>query len=254
MQSGPGTYFYPRSPRGERRIWKCHNDYLDRISIHAPREGSDDGVNYNMATQAAFLSTLPARGATYIQCRLGRLVAISIHAPREGSDVLPDVVGHGGLEISIHAPREGSDRRVVKNPQAGADFYPRSPRGERPAYSITMSALSLISIHAPREGSDSARRWSHQSLPISIHAPREGSDQPTFVSFFIISPFLSTLPARGATCRDRIPLRSCGYFYPRSPRGERPRKPDGEGGYTVISIHAPREGSDGAGRQHPYHH
>ena len=34
-----------------------------------------------------FLSTLPARGATYLSLRsLGTLKPISIHAPREGSD------------------------------------------------------------------------------------------------------------------------------------------------------------------------
>ena len=34
------------------------------ISIHAPREGSDDAVLALAATCATFLSTLPARGAT----------------------------------------------------------------------------------------------------------------------------------------------------------------------------------------------
>ena len=55
---------------------------------------------------------------------------------------------------------------------------------------------------------------------ISIHAPREGSDAQL-----------------GAASHSRP------YFYPRSPRGERPwggRPPWLE----IISIHAPREGSD----------
>ena len=55
------------------------------ISIHAPREGSDQAFQ-----------DLPA------------WAKISIHAPREGSDLLfgKDSRGTG---ISIHAPREGSD-------------------------------------------------------------------------------------------------------------------------------------------------
>ena len=57
--------------------------------------------------------------------------------------------------ISIHAPREGSDYRgEYCRGRSGADFYPRSPRGERlfiPEHGLTTRA---ISIHAPREGSD----------------------------------------------------------------------------------------------------
>ena len=56
------------------------------ISIHAPREGSDEWIPFNYAKSCKFLSTLPARGAT--KCRSGCCLfcAISIHAPREGSD------------------------------------------------------------------------------------------------------------------------------------------------------------------------
>ena len=35
------SYFYPRSPRGERRDAVEAVAQLERISIHAPREGSD---------------------------------------------------------------------------------------------------------------------------------------------------------------------------------------------------------------------
>ena len=57
-----------------------------RISIHAPREGSDRQGGGN--------------------CQLA--VRISIHAPREGSDSTP-TVKRWYRGISIHAPREGSD-------------------------------------------------------------------------------------------------------------------------------------------------
>ena len=36
----------------------------DIISIHAPREGSDQNSNARAILDAIFLSTLPARGAT----------------------------------------------------------------------------------------------------------------------------------------------------------------------------------------------
>ena len=60
---------------------------VDKISIHAPREGSDKRCPF------PWRHPLP----------------ISIHAPREGSDPAPGLVALDQAEISIHAPREGSD-------------------------------------------------------------------------------------------------------------------------------------------------
>ena len=42
-QSGKLLYFYPRSPRGERRLLGGLGRQRHSISIHAPREGSDGG-------------------------------------------------------------------------------------------------------------------------------------------------------------------------------------------------------------------
>ena len=61
-------------------------DILVLISIHAPREGSDQTTdNKDKATE------------------------ISIHPPREGSDALHNDYTYKPTQISIHAPREGSD-------------------------------------------------------------------------------------------------------------------------------------------------
>ena len=149
-----------------------------RISIHAPRMGSD-------------MELLDSR----------ILVRISIHAPRMGSDRTLLCERHRIPRISIHAPRMGSDAgrcpaiRVVThfNPRSpdgerrhlvrghrGAipDFNPRSPDGERPL-EITVSAKDkTISIHAPRMGSDALPHLLRDPLDrISIHAPRMGSDR-----------------------------------------------------------------------------
>ena len=73
------------------------------ISIHAPREGSDDHE-------------------TMLDKRLG----ISIHAPREGSDYLwPEMLRV--IQISIHAPREGSDYHITIINAELQYFNPRSP-------------------------------------------------------------------------------------------------------------------------------
>ena len=126
------TYFYPRSPRGER-----------------PDE------EYTVEDALAFLSTLPARGATGQILFPVVYAVISIHAPREGSDPWAMPSASETISISIHAPREGSDADVVKNAMLSA----------------------AISIHAPREGSDPpGLRCLRDRRHISIHAPREGSD------------------------------------------------------------------------------
>src|SRR5699024_11959922 len=71
-----------------KREWSsdvCSFDLTGGISIHAPREGSDQ----------SFFRGLVA-------------LAISLHAPREGSDQYIDA-RRMGASISILAPREGSD-------------------------------------------------------------------------------------------------------------------------------------------------
>ena len=78
--------------------------------------------------------------------------------------------------ISIHAPREGSDH--VGKP---------------------LTCSHHISIHAPREGSD-ATRTIHSTGFIHFYprSPR-GERQPAEAGICLCTPFLSTLPARGAT-------------------------------------------------------
>ena len=58
----------------------------DFISIHAPREGSDNIITTIKDKFTEFQSTLPVRGATFEIKEFGVYRVISIHAPREGSD------------------------------------------------------------------------------------------------------------------------------------------------------------------------
>ena len=75
------------APReGSDVLAKVGEGHRIRISIHAPREGSDPPWQKTRPKRPKFLSTLPARGATYFCCLLDGAEAISIHAPREGSD------------------------------------------------------------------------------------------------------------------------------------------------------------------------
>ena len=249
-----------------------NDDNSRRISIHAPRTGSDQQARASLGQLNVFQSTLPARGATFY-CGTGYIKQdISIHAPRTGSDLFAERQGFPGDVISIHAPRTGSD---------ATGMHP-------------FSAMR-ISIHAPRTGSDRAERSQRQHSSISIHAPRTGSDTRILIQLLQHNRFQSTLPARGATTargtprsghpisihaprtgsdkRARSLLFTPRNFNPRSPHGERlgdeatakaaqafqstlpargatRRRSDGKG-RTSISIHAPRTGSDSDPRFYP---
>ena len=129
-----------------------------------------------------------------------------------------------GIRISIHALLAESDqsravsrqkarrflstlslRRATGGSVAGnwqpANFYPRSPCGER-----------LFS-----------RFWCIFYLYISIHALLAESDQSQTVTKWALSAFLSTLSLRRATTKHSTNPKNRKYFYPRSPCGERQR-------------------------------
>ena len=101
-----------------------------------------------------FLSTLPARGATLKICETCTGLLISIHAPREGSDILPSVRTITPASFLSTLPARGATGQFVLHFYSLPNFYPRSPRGERPQTKTEVKPMAKISIHAPREGSD----------------------------------------------------------------------------------------------------
>ena len=129
-ESTPARDFNPRSPHGERPASMRYTGIRGRISIHAPRTGSDCPAlrdnrvvsDFNPRSPHGerprgtftsdffikFQSTLPARGATQPHGADAPKFGISIHAPRTGSDINP-LEDNGRVLISIHAPRTGSD-------------------------------------------------------------------------------------------------------------------------------------------------
>ena len=130
-------------------------------------------------------------------------------------------------------------------------FYPRHPRGWRPATLRTYANGVAVSIHATLAGGDSAPPRSKTSASL----------------------FLSTPPSRVAT--SAWPRRPAGRsgFYPRHPRGWRRRSPGRSGGKLCfyprhprgwrrvasrravqvidVSIHATLAGGDSAGNLRP---
>ena len=160
----------------------------------------DDVINFNIK----FLSTPSARRATCTASGWSRNMEISIHALREEGDarVLNKVGGSSisihalreegdarrraggrGFAISIHALREEGDGFSSMYLSIASYFYPRPPRGGRPAGFVLLQTGLEISIHALREEGDCRRLCGQLSTTISIHALREEGDN-----------LLSTLP------------------------------------------------------------
>ena len=172
----------------------------EKISIHAPRTGSDVKRNTDHITPLYFNPRSP-HGERLVACEESQAVTIiSIHAPRTGSD---EAMMTGEARVTDFNPRSPHGERlicVLCMFNFKRYFNPRSPHGERPCSARRCGLLRPISIHAPRTGSDgicivfSFRQYGR----ISIHAPRTGSDN---------SP-------RHAAVKSS-------NFNPRSPHGER---------------------------------
>ena len=128
-------------------VWGATWGYLDacrarRISIHAPRVGSD-----------------------YCKCcpdRPGR--AISIHAPRGGSDAQPGCAQAASRHFNPRSPW-GERLQIKPTARRGKYFNPRSPWGERRAVFQPSRKVLIISIHAPRGGSDSTAQRFTSDFP-----------------------------------------------------------------------------------------
>ena len=146
-------HFYPRSPRGERRVlpaFPCNGSYFYPRS---PR-GERPGAQSQRAKDRAFLSTLPARGATWFWRNDN--IKLDNFYPRS-----PRGERHQIL------PRERPDQ---------GDFYPRSPRGERPCAGVPPFCAGNFYPRSPR-----------------------GERLALWPGYGLAHGFLSTLPARGAT-------------------------------------------------------
>ena len=150
-----------------------------------------------------------------------------------------------GNDISIHALREEGDKGGHTENTGLSDFYPRPPRGGRPAYRRSTRGWIFISIHALREEGDRRCPTIHLREEHFYPRPPRGGRRRDGVIRARRKLFLSTPSARRATCLllvSRISsvisihaLREEGdnaahitpsgglNFYPRPPRGGRPR-------------------------------
>ena len=214
-------YFNPRSPRGERRRQAPSLEFRRNFNPRSPRgerrwrcSGGWRGMR--------FQSTLPARGAT---CSSECFFLYSHFNPRSprGERLLQHRIELFAPKFQSTLPARGATHLAGAQPRHSQNFNPRSPRGERRGSIAAVVNQHIISIHAPREGSD---RW--PAVPRS----RQCNFNPR-------SPRGERRKAHHTAVVDPQD------FNPRSPRGERPGRSLPSLHPSRISIHAPREGSDG---------
>ncbi len=129
--------FNPRSPWGERRLAFLAIFAGGKVSIHAPRGGSDCDRLY-LRPCSAFQSTLPVGGAT------GYALAGVVVAAVEFQSTLPV----GGATRRLCVQLGDIEQFQSTLPVGGATQSPGRPRRNR-----------SVSIHAPRGGSDSHQWW-----------------------------------------------------------------------------------------------
>ena len=192
-----------------------------KISIHAPRTGSDSPISSdNIAAFRNFNPRSPHGERRRLWYYINVKRKISIHAPRTGSD-LESLAHNDDNDISIHAPRTGSDMYALDSMSSNSIFQSTLPARGATSDMDRVPYGRIISIHAPRTGSDAHnRRKNHQRTdfnPRSPHGERPGSQEDGQRH----DAFQSTLPARGATRPADGGCRRGGDFNPRSPHGER---------------------------------
>jgi hypothetical protein len=197
--------------------------------------------------RARFQSTLPVWGATYFD--FAGLTIVSGFNPRSPCGERRHIARTIRLErgVSIHAPRVGSDATGAQLPHAESTL---------PVWGATHSEgeeynLAPVSIHAPRVGSDAnVARCKHCRGAFQSTLPVWGATEEVRSLSMAWSAFQSTLPVWGATGSAGAPI-SLAAFQSTLPvwgatgigcvlRGSR-----------IVSIHAPRVGSDGLRAPNP---
>ena len=189
---------YPRPPRGGRLYDYGNNTAQIVISIHALREEGDINIESQREKERK----------------------ISIHALREEGDK-GAVYYNCEWIISIHALREEGDTTPATSTPMARYFYPRPPRGGRPAvYNAMLTASQFLST-------PSARRATFTSAPRAAGTtnfyprPPRGGRQVLPGDTAKVQLFLSTPSARRATCCTLLAGTPFTHFYPRPPRGGR---------------------------------
>ena len=238
------TNFYPRPPRGGRRSrldavppagiflstpsarratpQRHGTGGHHPISIHALREEGDPGRDRRRRWSGHFYPR-PPRGGRHAgeALRVGSVI-ISIHALREEGDLIRLLcMANSAIFLSTPSARRATAQLAALTAEL-EDFYPRPPRGGRPALPGDLLVLFFISIHALREEGDYFANSAKYQITLFLSTP--SARRATLFLQHKRPPcrFLSTPSARRATGGAAAACKKKTNFYPRPPRGGRP--------------------------------
>ena len=166
--------FYPRPPRGGRRLDAQIHIARGCISIHALREEGDYTISWADQPKVRFLSTPSARRATWASCNVaGHFKNFYPRPPRGGRPGRPI----SGPQNTVGFLSTPSARRATRGRRAAvfqrSHFYPRPPRGGRLYNGSKLCRRQKISIHALREEGDSKNREKTLCFCFIIHLPAQ---------------------------------------------------------------------------------
>ena len=217
---------------------------LERVSIHAPRAGSDRGGQHPAQAGAGFnprppcgerrangrgpdfahqfQSTPPVRGATERLCRFGCRQEFQSTPPVRGA-TFASLRSSDFSTVSIHAPRAGSDVCHYSGPIASQGFNPRPPCGERRCCLFRGRRCGRFN---PRPPCGERRSTWRGSATHGCFNPRPPCGERLFHSFLQLCILCVSIhaPRAGSDVGTNVTEAS-----------------------KVVSIHAPRAGSDRPG-------
>ena len=259
------TNFYPRPPRGGRLLCRQPPIAAAYFYPRPPRGGRLD-YNGNPLSSTIFLSTPSARRATFRTEEEAKAFKF-LSTPSARRATGRGLLSPRAVLISIHALREEGDCAWSGREPSRQNFYPRPPRGGRPAQkALPCRSVLFLSTPSARRATvtDGRPRSAEPNFyprpPRGGRRPEEGSRSHMAEYFyprpprggrrgadggvFALDLFLSTPSARRATGITSPPRPTAWYFYPRPPRGGRQQHPRQPCDGCFISIHALREEGD----------
>ena len=145
--------FNPRSPHGERRLQMGKRLKWLKISIHAPRTGSDP----------------------QIAAKFHRKLYFNPRSPH-GERLPPSFAWNPNNLFQSTLPARGATLLHNASQRGNLHFNPRSPHGERPSRRTSTRKQFLFQSTLPARGATKEATAVYINEEISIHAPRTGSD------------------------------------------------------------------------------
>ena len=215
------------------------------ISIHAPREGGDQGRfraasendHFNprpprggrprQATsfmgEPLFQSTPPARGATVGAPKSAATSSLfQSTPPARGATVREKVMQGQTLLFQSTPPARGATSVVPFCSSFSHHFNPRPPRGGRLDHNAVCAAHVVFQSTPPARGATLVIDQVWHRPDISLHAPREGGDHD-FLSVRAADGISIHAPREGGDYARRQSGCTPQDFNPRPPRGGRRR-------------------------------